>query len=137
MKKYLFTALAALGFVACENETENLGLNLSGELEQSYVAVSLLADDMTTRASGDDYEDGEDFERTVKSLYFFLFNEAGAPFNIDGGVNYKAVTINANGNTPGATTPEGSPNVSDVKNKVLVFENYKGEYPAKIVAVLN
>lgn len=137
MKKHLLFALAALGFAACEKATDEGNSQQSGELEKSYVAVSLLADDMTTRAAGDVYENGEDFERTVKSLYFFLFNEAGAPFNIDGGVNYKAVTINENGPSPGATAPEGTPNVSDVKDKVLVFENYKGEYPAKIVAVLN
>ncbi len=139
MKKYLFIALAALGFAACsENGKENIP-NQNAELEQSYMAVSLLADDMTSRAAGDQYEDGEDAERAVKSLYFFLFDANGNPFNIDGGVNYKAVSVNENGTAPDASVaaPDGTPNVSDVKNKVLVFNNYVGQYPAKIVAVIN
>jgi hypothetical protein len=133
MKKYLFIALAALSLAACEENGENGNEPVQkAELEQSYVAVSLLADDMSTRADGDKYEDGEASERVVNSLYFFLFDAEGQPFNIDGGVNYKAVDVNAEGNTSDET-----PNVSDVKNKVLVFKNYVGEYPAKIVAVIN
>ncbi|MBO7242240.1 MAG: Mfa1 fimbrilin C-terminal domain-containing protein [Alistipes sp.] len=137
MKKYLFIALAALGFAACEKAADESNVQQEAEFEQSYVAVTLLADDMSTRAQGDEYEDGEPEERVVNSLYFFLFDAEGNAFNIDGGVNYKAVNVNAEGNTPGATAPEGTPNVSDVKEKVLVFENYKGEYPAKMVAVIN
>lgn len=137
MKKYLIIALAALGFAACEKTAEEGNVQQNGELEQSYVAVTLLADDMSTRAQGDEYEDGEAVERVVNSLYFFLFDAEGNAFNIDGGVNYKAVNVNAEGSNPGATAPDGTPNVSDVKDKVLVFENYKGEYPAKMVAVIN
>ena len=138
MKKCLWISLAALGFVACEKGIDNDNPQ-NGEMEKSYVAVSLMADDMTTRATGDVYEDGEDYERNVKSLYFFLFDKAGNAFPIDGNKNYKSVSVNETGNAPDANAPEneGEPNVSDVKNKVLVFENYKGEYPAKIVAVLN
>lgn len=133
MKKFLVLALAAFAFAACseKEETGNQPAQ-NAELEQSYVAVSLLADDMTTRAAGDRYEDGDPSERIVNSLYFFLFDAEGQPFNIDGGVNYKAVGVNAEGNTSDET-----PNVSDVKNKVLVFQNYVGQYPAKIVAVIN
>lgn len=137
MKKYLFIALAVLCFTACaENGEQNVPVQ-NGEMEQSFMAVSLLADDMSTRAVGAEYEDGEAAERVVKSLYFFLFDAQGNAFNIDGGVNYKSVAVNENGNAPTGTPPEGTPNVSDVKNKVLVFENYVGEYPAKIVAVIN
>ncbi len=133
-------SLAALGFVACEKGIDD-GNQQNGELEQSYVAVSLMADEMTTRtrAEGDLYDDGDASERVVKSLYFFLFDEAGQPFPIDENKNYKAVAVNEEGNAPGNTVPapDGTPNVSDVKDKVLVFENYKGKYPSKIVAVLN
>ena len=139
MKKYFSFAVMALALAACQKDHE--GPAQSGELEQSYVAVSLMADEMTTRtrAAGDPYDDGDASERIVKSLYFFLFDEAGQPFAIDDNKNYKAVAVNETGNAPGATVPapEGTPNVSDVKDKVLVFENYKGEYPSKIVAVLN
>lgn len=133
MKRFLVLALAAFAFAACSEKEESGNQAVqNGELEQSYVAVSLLADDMTTRAEGDRYEDGEASERVVNSLYFFLFDAEGQPFNIDGGVNYKAVAVNETGNTSDET-----PNVSDVKNKVLVFKNYVGQYPAKIVAVIN
>ena len=170
MKKHLCLALAAFAFAACDKETDPVGPVQNGEMEQSYMAVSLLADDMTTRAAGDEYEDGDPSERVVKNFYFFLFDEKGQPFEIDGKTNYKAVEINESENDFGnnkPTAPEGdensdptdpeggenndpegdengdapsgedAPNVSDIKDKVLVFENYKGEYPAKIVAVLN
>ena len=148
MKKYLFLAVAALGFAACaEKGLDKNGLEQNGELEQSYLAVSLLADDMTTRAATDAYDDGDPSERVVKSFHFFLFKEDGEPFDIDNSTNYKAVQINETENDFGASTPDeegessssadGTPNVSDIKDKVLVFENYKGEYPSKIVAVLN
>ena len=137
MKKLLFITLAAFAFAACETPAEEGNVQQEAQKEQSYMAVSLLADDMSTRATGDKYDDGDAAERIVKSLYFFLFDAQGNAFNIDGGVNYKAVDVNETGNVPTGAAPEGTPNVSDVKNKVLVFENYKGEYPAKIVAVIN
>jgi uncharacterized protein YcfL len=74
MKKLLFVALAAFAFAACEKPAENTPIQQEGEKEQSYMAVSLLADDMSTRGAGDKYEDGEASERVVKSLYFFLFD---------------------------------------------------------------
>ena len=137
MKKLLFVALAAFAFAACEKPAEENNPQQNGEMEKSFMAVSLLADDMSTRAAGDEYENGEAAERVVKSLYFFLFDANGNPFNIDGGVNYKSVTINEDGNAPTGSAPEGTPNVSDVKDKVLVFQNYVGQYPAKMVVVLN
>ena len=157
MKKCLWISLAALGFVACEKGADN-GNPQNGEMEKSYIAVSLMADDMTTRTTGE-YEDGDPSERVVKNFYFFLFDEAGQPFEIDGDTNYKEVAIEETENDFGTNEPnspegdengdsesegdgerpngEDAPNVSDVKDKVLMFENYKGEYPAKIVAVLN
>lgn len=137
MKKLLFVALAAFAFAACEKHSENDLVHQEDEKEQSFMAVSLLADDMSTRGAGDKYEDGEASERVVKSLYFFLFDAEGNPFDVDGGKNYKIVDVNESGNAPVGAAPDGTPNVSDIKNKVLVFENYKGKYPAKIVAVIN
>lgn len=145
MKKHLlFFAVAVLGFAACTNKGfDPDDIAQQGEKEQSYMAVSLLADDMTTRATGAgyEYEDGDASERVVKSLYFFLFDSEGNPFVIADSKNYKEVTINETGSDPDSSIdsskPEGTVNVSDVKNKVLVFENYKGKYPSKIVAVLN
>ena len=99
--------------------------------------MTLRSDD-DTRADGEkEFEDGEAEERIVKSLYFFLFDSKGRPFDLGDGKNYKAVDVNESGNDPDASGADGVPNVSDVKNRVFVFDNYVGQYPAKIVAVLN
>ena len=136
MKKYLFLAVAALGFAACaekglENNTPK------GELEESYVAITLAADDMNTRAADGKYEEGLTAERAVKSAYVFFF-KVGAAFPVTddgttstntGAKNYLQVNLTGN--------EEDMDNVSDVKDAVLILKNYKGEYPNQIVAVLN
>ena len=140
MKKCLFIALAALGFVACEKDDENSGLNLSGELEQSYVAITLAADDMSTRAGTDPngvYEDGTQEERHVSSAYVFFFNEKGEAFPCaENNQNFTLAYDEENGfiNQP---DEERVDNVSDIQNAVLVIQNRKGEHPTKMIAVLN
>lgn len=136
MKKYLFIALAALGFAACaENGEQNAPIQ-NGELEQSYMAITLTADDIT-RADDGKYEEGLAEERAVKSAYVFFFKDGAAfPVSFDGTTSTNAgpnnyLKVELNGNTG------DMPNVSDVKDAVLVLQNYKGEYPNKIVAVLN
>ena len=109
-----------------------------GELERSYISVTLATDD-ATRAD-EEFEYGDADERYVENVHFFLFKGDGTPFpvSVSGGKNYLSFTINSNGTQPDETgeANEG-PNVSDVKDKILVFDNYKGEYPQYIVAVLN
>lgn len=137
MKKYLFIALAALGFAACEKSADENKTQQNAELEQSYVAVTLASDDMNTRAADGKYDEGLAEEREVKSAYVFFFKD-GAPFMVafDGTTstnvgpnNYLPVNL--------STVDTDMPNVSDVKDAVLVLQNYKGEYPNQIVAVLN
>ena len=84
MKKYLFIALAALGFAACEKSADESKTQQNAELEQSYVAITLAADDMT-RADDGKYEEGRAEERTVKSAYVFFFEDGAAfPVTFDG-----------------------------------------------------
>lgn len=137
MKKYLWMSLAALGFVACEKGIDNDNPQ-NGEMEKSYVAITLSATDITTRATnGNPYEEGRDEERAVKSAYVFFFKDGAAfPVAFDGTTstnagpnNYLEVQLTGN--------EEDMDNVSDVKDAVLVLQNYKGEYPNQIVAVLN
>ena len=137
MKKYLFIALAALSFAACEKSADENKTQQNAELEQSYVAVTLAADDMNTRAGDGQYEEGLAEEREVKSAYVFFFKD-GAPFMVafDGTTstnvgpnNYLKVDLS------GSTS--AMPNVSDVKDAVLVLQNYKGEYPNQMLAILN
>ena len=136
MKKYFIFAVAALGLAACAEKGLDNGAQ-KGEVEESYVAITLAADDMSTKADDGQYEIGTDAEREVKSAYVFFFKD-GAAFPVQysdetttnsGRSNYLPVALT--GNTP------DMPNVSDVKDAVLIIENYKGEYPNQIVAVLN
>lgn len=144
MKKYIFIALAVFGLAACAKDdiSGGNGPSHNGEVEESYIAISLAASE-GTRADGDDgYLDGTEIERKVASAHFFFFKDGVAfPVNVtDGavtapgaapGVNHLAATIN-----PGPDTGS-APNVSDIKDVVLLLKSYKGEYPNQIVAVLN
>lgn len=147
MKKYLFIALALLGMASCAKDDLNGGNKPqhNGEIEESYIAINLMAADVDSRAQDLDnekdggYEDGTDAERAVKTAYFFFFDENGNPFNVvnapatapGGEKNYLQLTI-----TP--MQEEGaSVNVSDISQAVLILNTYKGIYPKQIVAVLN
>ena len=136
MKKYLFIALAALGFAACTENGEENGPVQNSELEQSYVAITLAADDIT-RADDGKYEVGLAEERAVKSAYVFFFEDGAAfPVKFDGTTSTNAgvqnyIKVQLEGDK------ENMDNVSDVKDAVLVLQKYKGEYPNQVVAVLN
>lgn len=110
----------------------------NGEIEKSYIAINLMTADPDTRAEGATYQDGSEDERAVNSAYFFFFQN-GQPFPVtvtDGAVtapgadeNYLSANLTGNASA--------KPNVSDVKDVVLLLRNYKGQYPNQIVAVLN
>ena len=147
MKKYLILAVASLGFAACaEKGLDNNDPANKGELEQSYVAITLAADDMATKAvtNGNEYEKGLDVERAVKSAYVLFFKD-GEPFHVSfdgttsvngGPNNYLKVDL-TNAKTETDEDKDGMDNVSDIKNSVLVLQNYKGEYPNQILALIN
>lgn len=145
MKKYLFFALALLGMASCAKDDLGNGNkpNHNGEVEESYIAINLMAADSDTRAQDPNnekdggYEDGTDAERAVKTAYFFFFDENGNPFNVvstsapGGDKNHLALDINP-------MKPEGeNVNVSDISQAVLILNTYKGVYPKQVVAVLN
>ena len=136
MKKYLFIALAALGFAACEKSADENKTQQNAEWEQSYVSITLAADDIT-RADDGKYEEGLAAEREVKSAYVFFFQD-GKAFHVSfdgttstnsGASNWLKVELT------GSTS--GMDNVSDIKDQVLVLQNYKGEYPNQMLAILN
>ncbi len=143
MKKYLFLAVALLGLASCTKDDIANGNNPihNGEIEESYIAINLAASDVT-RAEGDAYQDGTEAERAVKYAYFFFFDGEGNPFPVNvntgaidkpgltNGVNYLPAVINP---TVGSETP----NISDIKNAVLLLKTYRGEYPSQVVAVIN
>lgn len=140
MKKYLFIALAALGFAACAEKMDDNSPVQKGELEESYIAINLMSADVDTRADDGGLEYGTELERQITTAHFFFFDENGNPFNVvnapatapGGGQNHLQLDI-----TP--ITQSGNPvvNVSDISNAVLILNTYKGIYPKQIVAVLN
>lgn len=136
MKKYLFLAIAALGLAACaEKGLDNNDPANNGELEQSYVAITLAADDMSTKAGTDPdgvYADGTADERKVTSAHVLFFYDNGNAFPVTAnGANYVPVLEGFDEKDP------VNDNVSDIQNAVLVLENRLGEHPTKMIAVLN
>lgn len=148
MKKYLFFALALLGMASCAKDDLGNGNkpNHNGEVEESYIAINLMAADSDTRAAEDTYgyDQGTADERVVNTAYFFFFDAQGNPFYVD--------TTNTPATQPGTNTQKNHlslsisevgdpasklPNVSDIKKAVLILETYKGVYPSQIVAVIN
>ena len=136
MKKLLVLALAAFAFAACSEKGEEGTQTLQkGELEQSYLTITLAADDMGTRAEDPVYAEGSEDERKVKSAYVFFFDEDGEPFivtwdSLNSGLNWIKLDLPEN-----LTDRTGS--VSDISDQVVIINNYKGEYPDKILAILN
>ena len=147
MKKYLFIALALFGMASCAKDDLNAGNkpHHNGEVEESYIAINLMAADVDSRAQDLDnekdggYEDGTPAERAVNSAYFFFFDENGNPFNVlgtpatapGGGKNHLQLSI-----TP-MKEEDKDVNVSDISQAVLILNTYKGVYPKQVVAVLN
>lgn len=130
MKKSMIFAMCAFAFAfaSCEQNGGNDVPN--GDQEKAYVAISLATTDGATKAAGDEFSEGSEDERKVTSA-FVLFYKNGNPFRV-GSENYKAIALEGNKDS----NPE-SPNVSDYKKAVLVIENYKGEFPNQVVALLN
>ena len=136
MKKLLVLALAAFAFAACSEKGEEGTQTLQkGELEQSYLSITLAADDMGTRAENPVYDEGLPHERKVKSAYVFFFDEDGESFTVtwdssNSGRNWIELKLPED-----LTDKTGS--VSDISEQVVIINNYKGEYPDKILAILN
>lgn len=138
MKKIMMMFCASAILASCAGIFDDKTPAHNGEIEQSYIAINLMSADPDTRADGADYQDGSADERAVKSAYFFFYQNA-VPFPVtvtDGavtapgtGANFLSATLTGN--------EKDSPNVSDVKDVVLLLRNYKGQYPNQIVAVLN
>ena len=140
MKKYLFIALAALGFAACAEKIDDNSPVQKGELEESYIAINLMSADLDTRSNNDPaggYDDGTYDERKITSANFFFFRD-NVPFNVNAdGTGQVGETnhLQLQGLSP--SEEKTSENISDITNAVLMLKNYKGQYPNQIVAVLN
>jgi hypothetical protein len=139
MKKILMMFCASAVLASCAGMLDDDKTPVqNGEIEKSYISINLMSADPDTRAEGATYQDGSEAERKVNSAYFFFFQN-GQPFPVT--VTEGAVTAPGTGANFLSATLTGNtgkePNVSDVKDVVLLLRNYKGQYPNQIVAVLN
>ena len=127
--KYFVLALAAIGMVACSEKDEapqnnpQAGMNA----DKGYIALNLKSTDDITRA---EFEDGSADEQAITEATFYFFDAAGNTFNINANGNYYNVAVADNGGTE-------APNIESMTDPVLVVEKYKGQFPAKIAAVVN
>ncbi len=130
--KNLFWAMAALGVVACAEkyETPQSDPQAGITADKGYIAIDLKSADDVTRAEGAVYEDGTADEQAVTSATFYFFDTAGNAFNINANGNYFYVEVADNGSTV-------APNIESMTDPVLVVEKYKGQFPSKVVAVVN
>lgn len=128
--KYFFLAMAALAGVACSETYDEVGNNPQAGLsaEKGYLAFNLKSADDVTRA--EEFEDGTTEEQAITSACFYFFDASGNPFNVNANGNYYNVSASDNGGTQ-------VPNIESMTDPVLVVEKYKGEFPAKVVAVVN
>lgn len=143
MKKYLFIALAALGFAACEKPAEDNNAQQNGELEQSYISITLASSDMGTRTElGKNFEDGLPAESAVNKAYVFFFRDGVAfPVSYSNDTTTEGPANGSNylplNNLVMDDEDDDPNNVSDYSNEILVIKNYQGEYPNQVIAVLN
>lgn len=137
MKKSLFAMfMAGCLLASCNNDEPNPNAG-TGELETSYIAVSVNSANASTRAEDGGYAEGNDSEQKVTTAHFFFFDASGNPFTLNqeslvGGsdkANYVVKTIEDAGNK--------EPNVETITNVVLTIQNLQGEYPAQMLVVLN
>lgn len=137
MKKSLFAMfMAGCLLASCNNDEPNPNAG-TGELETSYIAVSVNSANASTRAEDGGYEEGNTSEQKVTTAHFFFFDASGNPFTLNqeslvGGsdkANYVVKTITDANNK--------LPNVETITNVVLTIQNLEGEYPAQMLVVLN
>ncbi|MBE6337209.1 MAG: hypothetical protein E7068_00145 [Lentimicrobiaceae bacterium] len=133
--KFLTLAVLAMLFTACKPEPDGgdeTNPN-SGDVEKSYISISLASSDGEKRGDDDNdggYEEGEANERAVKTAYAFFFTD-GQPFtNINSQTNYQLIDLTM-------TSENQLANVSDVSQEVLVISNYEGQLPNQLMVVLN
>ena len=137
--KFLALAMIAMLFTACKPDPqpeggEGSGTN-NGEVESSYIAISLAQTGMDRADDDAKFDDGLATERAVNSIYVFFFRN-GQPFVGASGEgysqnNYQSILVNSGNQNP------ANDNISDINKSVLVIKNYKGELPNQMVAVLN
>ncbi len=143
MKKRSFLAImmAGLLFASCDKTNEPNNNVDSGELETSYIAVSVNSVfDPAMRADDGTYDEGEGIEKEISSAHFFFFKANGEKFtlnseNMVGAVCKDNYIIKEKAEL--GIAGDNMNNVETVTNVMLTIQNNKGEYPAQMLVVLN
>lgn len=105
-KNFLFTMIAAAtltGFTACSSDdsvTDGSGEN--NNAAEKYISVNISSVGVTPTRAGDSYEqgggkyeDGEGQESAINKVYFYFFDTAGQPYNVN---------VTGSYNEPGGTS---------------------------------
>lgn len=133
--KFLALAMIAMLFTACKPDPqpeggEGSGTN-NGEVENSYIAITVASADKERGADG--FDEGTAQERAVESAYIFFFKTGGEGFvGVNDRDNHQEISLDSLNPITGNTG-----NVSDISDRVIVIRNHKGELPNQMVAVLN
>ena len=135
--KFLALAMIAMLFTACKPDPQPEGGEGSdpnkGEVENSYIAISIASADKERGEDLDGFDEGTAAERAVESAYIFFFKTGGEGFvGVNDTDNHQEISLDSLKPISGATG-----NVSDISNSVIVIRNHKGELPSQMVAVLN
>ncbi len=137
-RSFLAIMMAGLLFASCDKTNEPNNSVGNGELETSYIAVSVNSVfDPAMRADDGSYDEGNTSEQKVSTAHFFFFDATGNPFTLNqeslvgnnDKANYVIKDITDAGNN--------MPNVESITNVVLTIQNLKGEYPTQMLVVLN
>ena len=133
--KFLALAMIAMLFTACKPDPqpeggEGSGTN-NGEVENSYIAITVASADKERGSDG--FDEGTAEERAVESAYIFFFKTGGEGFvGVNDRDNHQEISLDSLKPITGNTG-----NVSDISDRVIVIRNHKGELPNQMVAVLN
>lgn len=128
--RFLVGTLACALMTACSNEDvqENVQTGSSGE--EAYMAVNLIAPNVTSRAT---FDEGEGNESTVGSARFYFFDDEGNAVDVNGNLNCIDLPSDII-----LTDPKPDTDGDNVENQftMLVLDAKSGA-PTKMVAVLN
>lgn len=133
LSNFLMGTLVCAMAAACTNDSYEGGNenNQTGNGEQAFIAVKLMAPNAMTKAPT--FQDGTTEESTVSSARFYFFNNSGTAVTVSNSVNYVDVssplfTDNSNDNQ----------NIDETSTAILVLNNADlNDLPTKMAVVLN
>ena len=89
LSKYLVGTLACALMAGCANEDVQENVQTGSGGKEAYMAVNLIAPNVTSRAT---FDEGSGNESTVGSARFYFFDNEGNAVDVNGNVNYIDLT---------------------------------------------